>query len=84
MTRVVLPAIITAATSLIVAVISVTVTAMTSRRVARLTSELERQKLYLVSELEEQKAVRNARRVKGAAWRIGCLLGDAVAPAGGR
>jgi hypothetical protein len=62
MTRVVVPAIITAVASLIVAVISVAVTAMTSRRVARLTGELERQKLFLVSELEEQKAARNARR----------------------
>src|SRR3712207_627574 len=62
MTSAVLPAIIAATASLIVAIISVLVTARTSRRVARLTDELEKQRLYLASELEEQRAVRDARR----------------------
>jgi hypothetical protein len=62
MTRIVLPAIITAIASLIVAIISVLVTARTSRRVAQLANELEKQRLYLASELEEQRAIRDARR----------------------
>jgi biopolymer transport protein ExbB/TolQ len=47
---------------LLVAIVSVLATARTNRRVARLTEELEEQKLRLASELEEQRAVRDARR----------------------
>jgi hypothetical protein len=62
MEKVVVPAIIAAAASLIVAIISALASARTSKRVGVLTSELEKQKLRLASELEEQRATRNARR----------------------
>ena len=62
MTEELLVAIIAAVASLVVAIVSVLATARTNRRVARLTEELEEQKLRLASELEEQRAVQDARR----------------------